>query len=74
MNIKQAKQRFEELTGLPAKKTYVFTGIWKHGGYIDWFMSYGKGYNSNNPNWKDSRKAEYWVTLVSFLETLKEVV
>ena len=74
MNIRQAKARFTELTGLPAKKNMVSTAIWKNKGYVNWFISYGKGYNPGNPDWKDSRKLIYWTTLVSFLETLKKVV
>lgn len=74
MNIRQAKARFTELTGLPAKRKAIVPGILKLRGHHSWFVSFGEGYNKNNPKWCDYRTTDFWVTLVSFLETLGEVV
>lgn len=73
MNIKQAKARFTELTGLPAKKKSVYTAIWQHKGYVSWFISYALGRSNGNYEVLDSRNTKYWVTLVDFLNTLEEM-
>lgn len=73
MNRTQAKARFTELTGLPAKKRYVSTGIWKLKGYANWHRSFALGYSKGDKTVLDSRTELYWVALVSFLEELKEV-
>lgn len=74
MNRKQAKARFTELTGLPATKRYVYRGILRLKGYDDWYHSFALGYSKGNIAVFDSRTELYWITLVSFLESLKEVV
>jgi hypothetical protein len=73
MNIKQAKQRFTELTGLPAIGKAVFPGIWQLGGKVGdwshyaWDNDYCLGDNF------DARKADYWVSVVRYLEALQEI-
>jgi hypothetical protein len=74
MNIRQAKARFTTLTGLSAKKKSVYVAIRQRKGYYDWFISFGSGYNPGCDNWRDTRTTAFWTTLVSFLETLQEVV
>lgn len=73
MNIRQAKARFTELTGLPATKRYVYTGILKLRGYDDWHYAFAMGYSKGDIAVLDSRTELYWVALVRFLECLKEV-
>lgn len=73
MNIKQAKARFTELTGLPAKKRYVYTAVWKHKGYVAWFISYALERSNNDHEILDSRNTKYWVALVDFLNMLEEM-
>ncbi len=73
MNRTQAKARFTQLTGLPAKRKAVVPGILKLRGYHSWFVVFGEGYNKNNPKRRDYRTTDFWVTLVEFLEALQEV-
>jgi hypothetical protein len=73
MNIRQAKQRFTELTGLPATRKNVNKAIWEQKGYVaDWF-SFAEGYTNNNIDIFDSRTKNYWITIVKYLEALQEI-
>lgn len=74
MNRRQAKKRFTELTGVPAKSDYVFDGIWSLEGRVpDWFnFAWNGGYISRADF--DARSTEYWVSIVKYLESLQEVV
>ena len=73
MNIKQAKARFTELTGLPAKDKAVFQAIWDGKGYVaDWVMyAYTKW--DGEDRLTDLRTTKAWVLLVEYLESLEEV-
>jgi hypothetical protein len=73
MNIKQAKARFTELTGLPAAKKNAHKAIWAERGYIaDWF-SFAQGYTNDNVDIFDARTVTYWTSLNAYLKCLKEV-
>ena len=73
MNIKQAKARFTELTGLPATKA----------GSIQSFSNYSAVYiidyiSRNTPleyglKAHDRRRTGYWVSLVKAIESYMEV-
>ena len=73
MNIKQAKARFTELTGLPAKKHCVYGAIWNAKGYFADWVSVIESYGISDPNTLNARHLIYWQSLVAYLESLQEV-
>jgi hypothetical protein len=73
MNRKQAKLRFTELTGLPAKDKSVFPGIWQHKGKVEDWYNYAWSNGHVNRAKFDSRYKDFWVSLVTYLESLGEV-
>lgn len=74
MNIKQAKARFTELTGLTPDKKNVREAIWSKGGYVANWQYFAKGYTNNNNGVCDARTLRYWTTLVKYIEVLEEIV
>jgi hypothetical protein len=74
MNIRQAKARFTELTGLPAKQKAIFTAIRQYkGSYRGWVLYYMDGKLAEE-DCLDTRRKACWVSLVNYLESLQEVV
>ena len=73
MNISQAKQRFTELTGLPAKDKAVHSAIWNSKGYVSDWVNYAYTKWDGENRLTDLRTTKAWVLLVEYLETLKEV-
>ena len=74
MNIKQAKTRFTELTGLPATRNNFYLAIREQGGNPrQWVKFRWQIHNGNAPK-RDYRCTHVWVNIVAYLELLQEVV
>lgn len=73
MNIKQAKQRFTELSGLPATKDGSITAMSRlDAAYIIKYISYRTPLVIDD-RCHDRRKTRYWVLLVQAIESYMEV-
>jgi hypothetical protein len=73
MNIKQAKARFTELTGLDATKKNVHKAIWSREGYVADWLSFAQGYTNDNVDIFDARTVTYWTSLNAYLKVLQEM-
>jgi hypothetical protein len=74
MNIKQAKLRFTELTGLPAVRNSVYCATWSQRGYVGDWINYAIKEGYANKACSDARSANFWVSLVLYLESVQEAV
>ena len=73
MNIKQAKQEFTNLTGLPAKRKSILTAILKFRGHYSSWLNYGIGKYPEAKDLTDTRTLHCWLSLVGYLKVLKEI-
>ena len=73
MNIKQAKARFTELTGYKATRFNFYRALTDKGVTVQQWVKYRWSQDEYFTPIKDYRTTHQWVSIVNFLETLREV-
>ena len=72
MNIKQLKEQFTELTGLPATRKSILVAIREKGGLYSTWVSFARLRYPNAKEFTDTRTKDCWLSLVDYLKYLTD--
>ncbi len=70
MNIKQLKQQFTELTGLPPTRKNILIAIREKGGLYSTWLKFALERYPNGKEFTDTRTRDCWLSLVDYLKCL----